>query len=289
LGYRGPEIDLPKPDGVFRIVALGGSTTYSTGTSPEESYPAFLQKILREDYGYTQVEVINGGMTGYSSWDNLVNFALRLIELEPDMIIVYAAVNDVVAREQGSMDCYRGDNALRGLNPGRGLWVEQNQPLSPFALYRFLGIKLGWMPNPLDLQSAFEPVQVLCAEDPPNTTLAQRVEANVPVYFERNLRNLVLIAQGNDVIPVLSTWSYYVEAERPGHWIKAIQQHNDITRQISEELDTPLYDLATTLPVDGEFWELDGIHFVAKGTHEQASQYAQFLDDSGLIPNDKED
>ena len=33
LGYRGPEITIPKPEGVFRIVAIGGSTTYSTGTT----------------------------------------------------------------------------------------------------------------------------------------------------------------------------------------------------------------------------------------------------------------
>jgi lysophospholipase L1-like esterase len=283
LGYRGEDIENPKPEGVFRIVALGGSTTYSTGTSSEESYPAVLQQILRDEYGYTQVEVINGGMSGYSSWENLINFAFRVLELEPDMIIIYAAVNDVVARESASNDCYRGENALRGLNVGRGLWVEPNQPLSPSALYRFIGIRLGWMSNPLDLQSAFKPVDIVCQADPEGTTLADRVEANIPTYFERNMRSLLLLAKGNNVIPVLSTWSYYVDADRPGHWIKAINQHNDITRQLAGELNVPLYDLANNLPIDSAFWEIDGIHFVAKGTQEQAQQYAQFLDDSGLI------
>ena len=283
LGYRGEDIILPKPESVFRIVAIGGSTTYSTGTTPEESYPAFLQKILREDYGYSEVEVINGGMSGYSSWENLANFAFRVLELEPDMILIYAAVNDVVAREQGSTDCYRGENALRGLNVGRGLWVEQNQPLSPIALYRFLGINVGWMPNPLSLESAFESVDILCAEDPPETTLAQRVEANIPIYFERNMRNLLLLAQGNDAQPVLSTWAYYVDADRPDHWIDAINQHNEITIDLSEELDIPLYDLTENLPVNVNFWEVDGIHLVAEGTQEQARHYAQFLDERGLI------
>ncbi|HEX2907938.1 MAG TPA: hypothetical protein VHO69_13800, partial [Phototrophicaceae bacterium] len=46
LGYRGPEITLPKPEGVFRIVTLGGSTTYSSATDSEHSYPNQLQKIL---------------------------------------------------------------------------------------------------------------------------------------------------------------------------------------------------------------------------------------------------
>jgi lysophospholipase L1-like esterase len=284
LGYRGGDIDLPKPNGVFRIVTIGGSTTYSTGTSPEESYPAFLQQILQDEYGYTQVEVINGGMSGYSSWENLSNFAFRILELEPDMVLVYAAVNDVVAREYGSPDCYRGDNALRGLNVGRGLWIEQNQPLSPSALHRFIGIRLGFMPNPLDLQSAFEPVDVVCQGDPEGSTLEDRVEANTPTYFERNLRNLLLLAQGNNVTPVLSTWAYYVDAERPDHWVNAINQHNVIARDLAEELDVPLYDLVENLPIDGEFWEVDGIHLIAKGTREQAKQYAQFLDEMELLP-----
>ena len=91
-------------------------------------------------------------MSGYSTWESLVNFAFRLPELEPDMAIFYAAPNDIVPREQASIDCYRGDNALRGLNPARGLWVDRDQPLSPSALYRFIAINLGWIPNPLALE-----------------------------------------------------------------------------------------------------------------------------------------
>lgn len=40
LGFRGPEIELPKPDGVFRIIAAGGSTTYGFFIESEETYPA---------------------------------------------------------------------------------------------------------------------------------------------------------------------------------------------------------------------------------------------------------
>src|SRR6202008_4755542 len=52
LGYRGPEIEIPNPPGVYRIVSLGGSTTYGSATKPEDAYPAQLQKILRDEYGY---------------------------------------------------------------------------------------------------------------------------------------------------------------------------------------------------------------------------------------------
>lgn len=283
LGYRGPEIALPKPEGVYRIVALGGSTTYSTGTTADQSYPALLQAILREEYGYTNVEVINAGFQGYSSWESLVNLAFRVLELEPDRIIHYAAINDLLPREQLSADCYRGENVLRGLNGIRGFWTERATDLSSSALLRFIGINMGWMENPLALQSAFNPPRLDCADDG-GISMAERLERNPPVYFERNLRSMIGIAQAHDVDVLLSTWAYYVDGDHPDPWRAAIAAHNAITEALAQEFALPLVDLAETLPVDASYWEPDGVHFVATGTREQAQQYAAFLVENDLLP-----
>jgi lysophospholipase L1-like esterase len=282
LGYRGPEITLPKPADTFRIVALGGSTTYSTATSAEDAYPAQLQTILHEQYGYTNVEVINGGFIGYSSWETLVNFEFRVLELEPDMIILYDSVNDIVPREQLSVDCFHGDNPLRGLNSTKGFWVERDTPLSPSVLYRFAAVNLGWMPNPLTLNSWFELPQAACQNDA--LPVEQRVAQNSAAYFERNLRNTIVIAKANEVLPVLSTWTYDLDQERPDYWRKAVDENNTIIRQLAEEQDTPLVDLAATLPLNAAYWSGDGIHMFPPGTREQAAEYARFLVEAGLIP-----
>lgn len=282
LGYRGPEIDIPKLEGVFRIVALGGSTTYSSATPAEEAYPTQLQTILRDEYGYQNVEVINAGFLFYSSWETLVNFEFRVLELQPDMIILYDSVNDIVPREQLSVDCYRGLNTLRGLNATKGFWVERDSALSPSTLYRVLAIKLGWIQSPLALNSWFQPPQANCQNDA--LTVAERVANNPPVYFERNVRNTVILAQANGVIPVLSTWAYYLNQERPDYWRKAVDEHNEIVREIAKEQQTALYDLAANLPLKAEYWSGDGIHMFLPGTREQASQYARFLIEQKLLP-----
>lgn len=284
LGYRGPEIALPKPPGIFRIVAMGGSTTYSTGTTAAEAYPAYLQAILRDDFGYDQVEVINAGVSGYTSWEALASFAFRVLELQPDMLIYYAALNDLTVRERLDSDCYRGKNPQRGLNGHRGLFVERNAELPASALYRLLAISAGWMSNPLALDSAFEPSRVQCERDPGETTLEKRLAINTPVYYDRNIRNLVTLALANNVQPVLSSWAYNVEAARPELWRESIAQHNAVTRQIAADMDVPYIHLAEDFPVNSAYWEIDGVHLVAAGTYEQASRYAAFLDDSGLLP-----
>jgi lysophospholipase L1-like esterase len=282
LGYRGPEIALPKPPGTFRIVALGGSTTYSTATSAEDAYPAQLQNILRELHGYANVEVINGGFIGYSSWETLVNFEFRVLELEPDMIILYDSVNDIVPREQLSVDCFRGDNPLRGLNGTKGFWVERDTPLSPSVLYRFAAVNLGWMPNPLTLNSWFEPPQADCQNDA--LPVDQRVAQNSAAYFERNLRNTLVIAKANGVLPVVSTWVYYLDQQRPDYWRAAVDEHNAIIRRLAQEQGAPLVDLAASLPLNADYWSGDGIHMFPPGTREQALIYARFLVKMGLIP-----
>lgn len=284
LGYRGAEIAIPKPPEIFRIVSMGGSTTYSTGTTTEESYPAFLETILRDDYGYKNIEVINAGVSGYTSWEVLSSFAFRVLELEPDMLIYYGALNDLTVREWLSNDCYRGLNPQRGLNGQRGLFVERNAELPASALYRVVAISLDWMSNPWALDSSFEPSRVQCTRDPGDTTLEKRLVANPPIYFERNIRNLITLALAHNVQPVISTWVYNVEAERPQLWRQSIAQHNAVTRQIATDMDIPYINLAADFPVDSSNWELDGVHLVAAGTYVQASRYAAFLDDSGLLP-----
>ena len=84
LGYRGEEILFPKPLGQFRIVCLGGSTTYNSSVADyRESMPALLEKYMREK-GFENVRVINAGVGGWGSLESLINFELRVLDLEPD-------------------------------------------------------------------------------------------------------------------------------------------------------------------------------------------------------------
>ncbi len=83
------EVQVPKPDGVYRIVAMGGSSTYGTPNPYDETYPYYLQQVLRDDYGETNVEVVNDGVPGYTSWHNLVDLSTRVLTLDPDLVILY--------------------------------------------------------------------------------------------------------------------------------------------------------------------------------------------------------
>lgn len=96
LGFRGPETTWLKPPGVYRVVCLGGSSTYGhTPTSNETTWPAQLGHHLSEMYPERDIEVINAGTSGYSTFESVANLAFRVAELEPDLVVVYHSINDM--------------------------------------------------------------------------------------------------------------------------------------------------------------------------------------------------
>jgi len=283
LGYRGEDIELPKPDGVFRIVALGDSTTYGTGTSIENTYPAQLQTTLRETYGDERIEVINAGTAGYTSWNMLANFAFRVLELEPDLVIFYMGHTDLLPRMMPA-DCYRGINPIRGLGSNR---VQLENPpinLFPSALYRFVGVQAGWLTDPTLLNVDNNRPAVDCADGAGND--AANIAANAPVYFERNLRNMIAIAQANDVEVLVSSFAYFPEFYELGEGVELrtrLDEHNAIIERVALEMSAPFYDFRNALAEDAGLWSEDGIHLNNAGSQEQARQYAVFLEEQGLL------
>jgi hypothetical protein len=93
-GYRGPEFEIPKPAGVFRIVALGGSSTFSYQTDDTEIWTRRLEEKLRARFG-AAIEVVNAGVPGYGAFTSKVHYLYRIRALEPDVLLLYHAWNDM--------------------------------------------------------------------------------------------------------------------------------------------------------------------------------------------------
>ena len=92
-GYRTPPVAVPKPQGLLRIVCIGGSTTIE-GMTNDSTYPAILQRRLRDHFNTDQIEVVNCGISGFKSSQEAERID-EYIALDPDIILEYNAVNDI--------------------------------------------------------------------------------------------------------------------------------------------------------------------------------------------------
>lgn len=299
LGYRGEEIKIPKPDAQFRIVCLGGSTTY-TGKIEDykKSYPDLLENYLKGK-GYRNVEVVNAGVSGWRSWESLINLELRVLDLDPDMIIVYHGINDIQARFIWPPEAYRGDNSGYLAPNLTGIFMPSVFEYS--TLLRILMIRTG-MTNS---HAAFETIigrhsatyygslfreqwsrgiypKGIFIEISATTML----ERNRPVYFERNMRNMIVIADNRGIEVVLSSFAYspLFDQSRVSsqEYVSAHAEHKQLVEELAEQMDVHFFDFASKFPTDKRYYT-DGRHVNEEGAQLKAELFGDFLIEKQLL------
>lgn len=298
LGMRGEEVVVPKPPGVFRIACLGASTTYSIFVDDwRRSYPALLEQDLHAR-GHPEVEVLNAGVPAWSSYETLINYLLRVQDLQPDLLIVHQGFGDIATRMVWPPELYRGDNS--GYYSARFAsreppWWERS------ALLRILMVESGAaLPASAFGQSVYNEAdssyylefarqrirnvypQGIFTEVTPK----QMFDANPPVYFRRNTRNLVAAAQAAGTPVLLMTFAY--TPLKPGFFsiagfAEATDEHNRILREIADARGTAFFDFDAAFPDDVRYWAPDGIHLNEEGTALKARLVADFLIANGLV------
>lgn len=93
-GFRDSDFIVPKPEGVVRVLCIGASTT-EEGISNEETYPNFLETILRKYFATDKIEVFNCGISGMTLRKHVAKLP-EYILFDPNIVIIYEGVNDVV-------------------------------------------------------------------------------------------------------------------------------------------------------------------------------------------------
>jgi lysophospholipase L1-like esterase len=99
LGFRDSEVQIPKPENVFRILVLGDSMTFGLGVMEEEAFPAVLEDMLNggEKAKGVQYEIVNAGVPGYGTAQELLQYQLHGPKLNPDLVILaFLAANDLL-------------------------------------------------------------------------------------------------------------------------------------------------------------------------------------------------
>lgn len=118
---------LPKADGEYRILALGDSATFGWGVPQNQIFPFRLEQLLQSRL-QRPVRVINSGVGGYNTVQELTYFKREGVELQPDLVMLTYVENDI-EENKGPFKPKTGFS-LRGLSlPGivveisRKLWL----------------------------------------------------------------------------------------------------------------------------------------------------------------------
>ncbi|MFO1092380.1 MAG: hypothetical protein U0992_03570 [Planctomycetaceae bacterium] len=94
FGLRGPEVQIPKPAGTFRVVCLGDDTTLAVHLAEIDTYCERLRNYLQERT-QLHVEVVNAGLPGGCPLTGLLLMRQRLLGLQPDLVLQHVDPTDV--------------------------------------------------------------------------------------------------------------------------------------------------------------------------------------------------
>lgn len=288
LGFRGDELVSPKPVDELRVFLIGGSTTECLIVDDADSLDAVVQRTMQERVAdRAQVRVYNAGISGDRSDDHVAILTQRIVHLQPDIIVVFAGINDLLA-------AIHGHDYLH-------LPTQRPPPWMMLATQSQLG-RLAYYTVKLKL-----PVQEL-AQDELIVTGYQygvkrqksaRAASGPPTFdtrgYANNLRTLAGLAAGHGIplifITQQTTWNSDVDSTaKDWQWMlnvddvryaeddmhHALERMNDSMRQIADSLDVPLYDLARLMPKSTEFF-YDDVHFNTNGARVAGTQLAAVI------------
>jgi lysophospholipase L1-like esterase len=132
LGMRGPEVEMPKPDGVRRFITTGDSSVFGFGVEDSEVFSAYAA----DQCGY-KVESINAAVPGYSTFQSINLLRLRGLKTEPDLFVIGNIWSD------NNFDSFI-DKELMATYSGyeQSNWGQLKEVLSLSSIYRVADWKL---------------------------------------------------------------------------------------------------------------------------------------------------
>lgn len=282
-GYRGEEVPLKKGE-KFRVLCLGGSTTYGFGVDdPQDSYPAQLKKILQSSGEFSHgVEVINAGIEAGTSAEELTHYLLKYRYYQPDLVVIHSGGNDVFVFKddidyQLDYTNYRKTRFHIEPAPARIKWMFHSRFVSFIWIWSVYG---PMMNNSIDMYANRDVESVRIAKWTDRELIS---DSTIPdLTFHAFYQNHKLLIQNilNDGAEVLNMSfghdpSYYETHNMPK--VKAgMVYNNKIIEQVSEELHVVYIPFEFSSISDPSYW-LDDCHLNEKGENEKAELVAKYI------------
>lgn len=232
-GFIGDDFVMEKRPDVVRVATLGGSTT-------ARGYPEKMDAFLNEASS-TKFEVLNFGMSYWTTAHSIVNFTLNVVDYQPDYVVVHHAWNDSKPRNVAAKD-FRNDYS-HVLTYFHEPEIPDKWPIKVSLIYRYFRFFHSLLPTWAYLE---------------NATTLEKPKPSGPLYsnprelepYERNLRTIIDLAILRNMRVLLVTQPhshdesilYYFAAEH-------IDQCNEIARKLASEYDDQIafFDLDSSM------------------------------------------
>ena len=242
-------MEVPKPPRVLRIMAYGDSNT----DGPDQGgWPAELQRLLENEIR-RRVQVLNAGVSGYSSLQGLRRFRQEARRYQPDVVLVSFGWNDL-------------PEALG--KPDKDFQVSPLAPVQRGLLrYRFY----------LMLRHQLTAAPQASAGTEPRVSLADYA-TNLAAFGEEGKRHgatVVLLTRPHRATPR--------EIQDNPTWRRDVPKYNEALRRVARNAGIPAVDVQRAFEGRQDLFS-DECHFTTEGHRLMAELLHREL--QPLLPRD---
>jgi lysophospholipase L1-like esterase len=226
-GFRSAPIVAAKRPGVLRVACIGDSWTFGMNVNQDQAYPARLESLLRQQTPQKDVEVMNFGVLGYSSFQGLELLRRRVLDLRPDVLVIGFGMND------SDVGGYRDKDVVK---PGEASWRDRVKAVTghseSLALMKYMALLLRFHPRPIgDFLAADARADAGRNNDTVNYDEIEPWTRVSPRDYDRNLREMVKLARDRGARAVLLDNELWPESP-----------YRPVLRAISNDERVPLVD-----------------------------------------------
>ena len=287
LGFRGPEIAVPKTPGTFRIFALGESSTFGWkgARSHDEAWPALLESKLRAAYPARKIEVVNAGVPGYTSIEQRINFMLRISKLQPDALVIYHGNNDL--GWSGEPDIETKLVYARSRDVASPItWVDRAIDHTYVGMY--IRGRIAFQRRASEHQSdEVDKATIRMLKDNLQGLVDDARSRNVKVAIGTfahgfDEKGVPGIYNGNETglrVPAAGSYFTYLT---PQGLRRSFPVYNEMIRQIAKTNSLPLAEPALKIPPTVEYLS-DWCHFTAAGEQRMAEIWFETIEKAGWL------
>ena len=191
-GFRSGPMTREKRPGALRIACVGDSWTFGMNVNQDAAYPGRLEALLKQQKPGADLDVMNFGVLGYSSFQGLELLKRRVLDLHPDVVLIGFGMND------SEVAGYRDKDVGHSGVPG---WRERVRSIAAssevYSLLKYFALVLRFHPQTMGdflkadvkTESAKGSADVNYDEIEPWTRVS-------PHDYDRNIREMVTRARG---------------------------------------------------------------------------------------------
>jgi len=258
-GFRGPELEKPKPADRVRLWCIGGSTTFDLYAADDaHTWPLLLAQRLDEAWN-ASVDVVNAGVPGETALGGMSR--LKLSDLAPDLVVLYTGPNELAqVRMHAPMGHELMLPSIATVRVARRLL-----PLAPVTHPEFEGQQLAEQ----ELASLRHDLEQVADLGLPVVLVTHAIYAQPGDTGEIAMQRVDVTSRLLRLTPMAT--------------IEAIDTYNQMVLEVAETHDLLSVDLRAAFDGDSRWWG-DSVHFSPEGSERAAVLLAEALGPLNLSP-----